>query len=179
MKKLFNFSFVLILTIVLTIVGTTSLQAQGVRSTRNARSNGHNVQRSNTNGSYQSTHLPRAVSRGQYQTTESRAKRMADIRIKGEQNADRRIEERARAQAERNLRDGYIHNSSSSKSGSKSSSKGCSRCINGVNKQAITHMGKTNWLAYHNNEGQRCPYCTTENYTSHNHEKCSNCNIPQ
>lgn len=69
--------------------------------------------------------------------------------------------------------------SSSSRSRSSSSSRGsCSRCGGtGVDPTPGSGGGLSSWVAYHNSDGVRCPYCGR--YNSHMHDKCSSCNVPR
>lgn len=58
------------------------------------------------------------------------------------------------------------------------SSETCSYCNGtGVNKSPNTGGSRTNWVAYYNHRGDKCPYCG--GYTSHFHDKCSHCNVPR
>lgn len=68
--------------------------------------------------------------------------------------------------------------SSSSRSRSSSSRGSCSRCGGtGIDPSPNSGGGLSSWMAYHNNEGNKCPYCG--HYTSHNHDRCSSCNVPR
>lgn len=45
----------------------------------------------------------------------------------------------------------------------------------GVSKRPNTGGSRTSWVAYYNNQGNKCPYCG--GYTSHFHDKCEHCNV--
>ena len=54
----------------------------------------------------------------------------------------------------------------------------CSSCGGtGVNKARNSGGSRTNWVAYYNSQGNKCPYCGS--YTSHYHDKCARCNVPR
>lgn len=62
--------------------------------------------------------------------------------------------------------------------GSRNSSGTCSSCGGtGVNKSPNSGGSRTNWVAYYNQSGNKCPYCGS--YTSHYHDKCARCNVPR
>ena len=69
-----------------------------------------------------------------------------------------------------------------SKRGSSGSSRNrdngkCSSCGGtGVSKTANTGGSRTNWVAYYNTSGVKCPYCNS--YTAHFHDRCASCNVP-
>ena len=68
--------------------------------------------------------------------------------------------------------------SSSSSSSSGSSRSSCSRCGGtGVDPSIRASGGLSAWIAYHNSQGTKCPYCGA--YSSHGHDKCSSCNVPR
>ncbi len=69
--------------------------------------------------------------------------------------------------------------SSSSSSPRSSSSKGsCYKCHGtGVDPASNSGGSLSSWVAYYNNSGNECPYCSS--YTSHYHDRCSNCNVPR
>lgn len=70
------------------------------------------------------------------------------------------------------------HKNSSSSSSSSFSSGSCSRCHGtGVDPSPDSGGSMSSWIAYHNNSGDDCPYCNY--FTSHNHTRCSRCNIPK
>jgi hypothetical protein len=54
----------------------------------------------------------------------------------------------------------------------------CSSCKGtGVNKTPNTGGSRSNWVAYYNSQGNKCPYCG--GYTRHFHDKCARCNAPR
>lgn len=60
----------------------------------------------------------------------------------------------------------------------RNSSKTCSLCGGtGVNKTPNSGGSRTNWVAYYNQLGVKCPYCGS--YTGHYHDRCSRCNTPR
>ena len=64
-------------------------------------------------------------------------------------------------------------------SGYKKSNKSnvCNSCNGtGVNPRPNTGGSLSNWVAYYNQNGIKCPYCYK--ITSHFHDKCSSCSIP-
>lgn len=69
-------------------------------------------------------------------------------------------------------------NGSRDRGNSNSSSKGCSKCGGtGVSKTPNSGGSRSSWVAYYNPAGTKCPYCG--GYTSHYHDRCSNCNVPR
>lgn len=73
---------------------------------------------------------------------------------------------------------GGSSSSSTPHSRSSSSHSFCRRCCGtGVEPTPGTGNGMSSWVAYHNIEGNKCPYCSQ--YNSHNHDRCSSCNVPR
>lgn len=68
-------------------------------------------------------------------------------------------------------RGGNSRNDSHRESGTCSSCKGT-----GVNKTPNSGGSRSNWVAYYNQQGNKCPYCG--GYSSHFHDKCARCNVP-
>lgn len=60
-----------------------------------------------------------------------------------------------------------------------STTKGCSRCKNGVNPYPQSVQPSSSWIGHYNTSGVKCPYCDNYNTSSHWHEKCSSCNVPR
>ncbi|MCM1520924.1 MAG: hypothetical protein NC098_09075 [Lachnoclostridium sp.] len=57
-------------------------------------------------------------------------------------------------------------------------SEECSSCGGtGVSKTPNTGGSRSNWVAYYNPNGTKCPYC--KRYTSHFHDRCARCNVPR
>lgn len=55
--------------------------------------------------------------------------------------------------------------------------KGCRSCGGtGVSKTPNSGGSRTNWVAYYNTSGNKCPYC--DGYSEHFHDRCSSCNVP-
>ena len=53
----------------------------------------------------------------------------------------------------------------------------CSSCHGtGVNPTPTSGGSLSNWVAYYNSRGTKCPYC--HGYTQHYHDKCARCNVP-
>lgn len=46
----------------------------------------------------------------------------------------------------------------------------------GVSKTPNSGGSRSSWVAYYNSAGNKCPYCG--GYTSHYHDRCSHCNVP-
>ncbi len=62
--------------------------------------------------------------------------------------------------------------------GNSNTVKGCSQCGGtGVSKTPNSGGSLSSWVAYYNSSGTKCPYCGA--YTSHYHDRCSNCNVPR